>query len=107
MQPARVAAGEAARLAGDAVVLVPAGNDGVGIVGAFGIEAPPELPILLIRPGDPISDRVARYRRVGLALLAEDRDSTAAIAAARNIFTRPNWRRVGIGFNFEVFERGE
>jgi hypothetical protein len=107
MQPARVAAGEAARLAGDAVVLVPAGNDGVGIVGAFGIEAPPELPILLIRPGDPISDRVARYRRVGLALLAEDRDSTAAIAAARNIFTEPNWRRVEVGSNFEVYEQGE
>jgi hypothetical protein len=107
MQPARLAAGEAARLAGDAVVLVPAGNDGVGIVGAFGIEAPPELPILLIGPGDPISDRVAPYRRVGLALLAEDRDSIAAIAAARNIFTQPNWRRVEIGSNFEVFERGE
>jgi Dolichyl-phosphate-mannose-protein mannosyltransferase len=107
MQPARIAASEAARLAGDAVVLVPAGNDGVGIVGAFGIEAPPALPILLIRPGDPISDRVAPYHRVGLALLAEDRDSTAAIAAARDIFTQPNWRRVEIGSNLEVYERGE
>ncbi len=107
MQPARLAAGEAARLAGDAVVLVPAGNDGVGIVGAFGIEAPPTLPILLIRPDDPISDRVAPYHRVGLALLAEDRDSTAAIAAARSILTQPNWRRVEIGSNFEVYEQGE
>ncbi len=107
MQPARIAASEAARLAGDAVVLVPAGNDGVGIVGAFGIEAPPALPILLIRPGDQISDRVAPYRRVGLALLAEDRDSTAAIAAAREIFTQPNWHRVAIGSNLEAYERGE
>jgi hypothetical protein len=107
MQPARLAASEAARLAGDAVVLVPAGNDGVGIVGAFGIEAPPGLPILLMRPGDPISDRVAPYHRVGLALLAEDRDSTAAIAAAQEIFTQPNWHRVEIGSKFEVFERGE
>jgi hypothetical protein len=107
MQSARLAAGEAARLAGDAVVLVPAGNDGVGIVGAFGIEAPPSLPILLIRPGDPISDLVAPYQRVGLALLAEDRDGTAAIAAARDIFTQPNWRRVEVGPKFEVYERGE
>jgi hypothetical protein len=107
MQPARIAASEAARLAGDAVVLVPAGNDGVGIVGAFGIEAPAALPILLIRPGDQISDRVAPYRRVGLALLAEDRDSTAAIAAAREIFTQPNWHRVAIGSNLEAYERGE
>ncbi len=107
MQPARLAASEAARMAGDAVVLVPAGNDGVGVVGAFGIEAPPALPILLIRPDDPISDRVAPYHRIGLALLALDRDSTAAIAAARNIFTQPNWRRVESGSNFEVYERGE
>jgi hypothetical protein len=107
MQPGRLAAGEAARLAGDAVVLVPAGNDGVGIVGAFGIEASPELPVLLIRPGDPISDRVAPYRRVGLALLAEDRDSIAAIAATKEFFTQPNWHRVEIGSKFEVFERGE
>jgi hypothetical protein len=107
MQPAQAAASAAARLAGAAVVLVPAGNDGVGIIGAFGIEAPPALPILLIRPDDPISDRVAPYNRVGLALLAQDRDSTAAIAAARNIFTQPHWRRVENGSNFEVYERGE
>jgi hypothetical protein len=107
MQPARLAAGEATRLADDAVVLVPAGNDGVGIVGAFGIEAPPALPVLLMRPGDPIADRVAPYHRVGLALLAEDRDGTAAIAAARDIFTQPNWHRGAIGSNLEVYERGE
>jgi hypothetical protein len=107
MQPARLAANEAARLAGDAVVLVPAGNDGVGVVGAFGIEAPPALPILLIRPDEPISDRLAPYHRVGLALLAQDRDSTAAIAAAQDIFTQRNWRRVEGGSNFEVYEREE
>ena len=41
MQPARATAMAAAALAGDGVVLVPRGNDGVGIVGAFAIEAPP------------------------------------------------------------------
>jgi hypothetical protein len=107
MQSARIAATEAVRLAGDAIVLVPAGNDGVGIVGAFGIEAPPTLPMLLIRPGDPIADRVASYQRVAVALLAEDRDSTAAIGAARGVFTQPNWRRVAIGTKLEVYERGE
>jgi hypothetical protein len=107
MQPARIAATEAARLAGDAIVLVPAGNDGVGIVGAFGIEAPPTLPILLIRPGDPIADRVASYHRVALALLAEDRDSIAAIRDARGVFNQPNWRRVAIGTKLEVHDGGE
>jgi hypothetical protein len=107
MQPARLAAIEAARLAGDAIVLVPAGNDGVGIVGAFGIEASRTLPILLIRPGDPIADRIASFHRVALALLTEDRDSMAVSGAARSVFTPPAWRRVGVGSKIEVYERGE
>jgi hypothetical protein len=107
MQPARGAAAEAARLAGTAVVLLPAGNDGVGIVGAFGIEAPPTLPVLLIRPADPIADRIAPYQRVALAPLAVDRESTAAVAAARGVLVPPTWRRITIGSNLEVYQRGE
>jgi Dolichyl-phosphate-mannose-protein mannosyltransferase len=107
MQPARIAATEAARLAGDAIVLLPAGNDGVGIVGAFGIEAPSTLPILLIHPTDPIAGRLAPYHRVALAVLPQDRDSTVGIAAARAALVPPNWRRVAIRSNLEVYERGE
>ncbi len=59
MQPARAAAAEAASLAGGGIVLLPRGNDGVGIAGAFGIEAPPALPLLLVRPGDPVAERIA------------------------------------------------
>ena len=98
---------ENAHLAGNAIVLLPAGNDGVGIVGSFGVEAPVTLPVLLIRPTDAIAGRIAPYRRVALALLAQDRDSTAAIAAASRVLKPPNWRRVAIGSNLEVFERGE
>jgi Dolichyl-phosphate-mannose-protein mannosyltransferase len=105
MQPARAAAAEAGRLAGDGIVVLPAGNDGVGIVGAFGIEAPPGLPILLIRPTDPIAERMAPFRRVVLAMLAQDRDSTATILSLRAAFSAPNWRRVLIGSNLEVYER--
>lgn len=105
MQPARAAAFDAARLVGDGVVLLPRGNDGVGIVGAFGIEAPPTLPLLLLRPGDPITERIAPYRRVALALLAQDADSVATVAAMRAAFAGPNWRQVAIGSNVEVFER--
>ena len=50
MQPASAAAAAAATLSPNTIVLVPAGNDGVGIVGAFGIEAPPTLSLLLIHP---------------------------------------------------------
>lgn len=105
MQPARTTATEAARLAGDGIVVLPRGNDGVGIVGAFGIEAPPALPILLLGPFDPIALRVAPYRRVVLAVMAQDRDSIATIAVLRATFVPPNWRRVAIGSNVEVYER--
>ncbi len=77
------------RLGGDTIVLVPNGNDGVGIVGAFGIEAPPLLPILVIRSTDPINERIAPYSRVALAVLAQDHESIAAIAAAHAILDQP------------------
>ena len=48
MQPARATAMAAAALVGDGVVLLPHGNDGVGIVGAFAIEAPPTLRLLVV-----------------------------------------------------------
>ena len=107
MQPARTAAIEAARLVGDGIVLLPRGNDGVGIVGAFGIEAPPTLPILLVRPTDPLAVRIGPYRRVALALMAQDSESTATIAILRATFAAPNWRRVVIRSNLEIFERIE
>jgi hypothetical protein len=107
MQPAGAAAAAAASLAADSIVLVPAGNDGVGIVGAFGIEAPPTLSLLLIHPGDPIADRLTPYRRVALAALTQDRDSSAAVAAARAILTLPAWRPVASNSNLEVYQRGD
>jgi hypothetical protein len=105
MQPARTAAVEAGRLVGDGVVLVPRGNDGVGIVGAFGIEAPPALPILLLRPGDPIAERIAPYRRVVVAVMAQDRDSVATIGVLRVVLAASNWRKVASGSKVEVYER--
>jgi hypothetical protein len=105
MQPYRAAAAEAGRLIGDGIVLLPRGNDGVGIVGAFAIEGPPALPILLFRPTDPIADRIHPYRRVVLALLPQDRDSIATIAGLHAVLSPPNWRRVAIGSDAEVYER--
>ena len=105
MQPMRAAAIAAAQAVGDGIVLVPRGNDGVGIVGAFGIEAPPALPILPVRPTDPITDRIAAYHRVVLAILPQDHDSIAAIARVRAALVLPNWHPVAIGSNVEVYER--
>jgi hypothetical protein len=108
MQPARAAARAAAALVEDGVVLLPRGNDGVGVVGAFAIEAPPALPLLLIRAGETpvqINDRVAAWRRVVLALIEQDASSRAASEAMRGAMTEPGWRQVARGPNVEVYER--
>ena len=107
MQPAGAAAAAAARLNPNTIVLVPAGNDGVGIVGAFGIEAPPTLSLLLIRPGDPIATLLTPYRRVALAALSQDRDSIAAVAAAHAVLAQPPWHHVASNAHVEVYERGD
>jgi hypothetical protein len=104
-QPARAAAADAAGLAGNGVVLLPRGNDGVGIVGAFGIEAPPALPLLLVGPGDPVAARVAPWQRVVFAALGQDRDSLATVPAVRAALAAENWRLVANGSNVEVYER--
>ena len=108
MQPARFAALAAAELADDAVAVVPHGNDGVGIVGAFGTEAPASLPLLLVRPTDAPSDVRARtqsYQRVLLTLLGQDRDSTASLPVMRQAFAGPGWRLIASGSNIEAYER--
>jgi hypothetical protein len=105
MQPARAAAAEAASLVNDGIVLLPRGNDGVGIPGAFGIEAPPALPLLLVDRSGPPPGRIAAYRRVMIAGMAQDRDSTATLSALRDTFARPGWRLVAAGSRVEVYER--
>jgi hypothetical protein len=104
MQPMRAAAAEAARLAGDGVVLLPRGNDGVGLVGAFGIEAPATLKLLLVRPNEAVA---APGNRVVLVLLGRDRDSTAALPALRAAVSAPGWRRVAAGSHADVYARDE
>jgi hypothetical protein len=107
MQPAGAVATAAAHLPPDTIVLLPAGNDGVGIVGAYAMAGPRTQPLLLIRPGEDITGRIAPYGRVALATLTQDRDSTEAVAAARAVLTPPNWHRVAIGSNLEVFQQGD
>jgi hypothetical protein len=108
MQPARATAIAAAALVGNGVVLVPFGNDGVGIVGAFASEAPPALPLLVITGTDTDADIRARakgFSRVALALLAQDDASRATIATMRSAFTHPDWRADGYGFNVITYQR--
>jgi len=101
MQPARAIA---AALPGDTVVLLPRGNDGVGIVGAFGIEAPPDTRVILVPATGP-EDGLAGLGRVSLALMAQDDASRAAIAAAQRVLTGPGWRRIAEHAGLITYER--
>jgi uncharacterized membrane protein len=108
MQPARMAAHDATRLAGNGVVLVPHGNDGVGIVGAFAREAPATLRLLVVRRDDSpaqILTRTGNASHAVLALLGQDADSRAALPHMREAFATPCWRPAGQGFNVLAFER--
>jgi hypothetical protein len=109
MQPARAAARAAAGLTSDGAVLLPRGNDGVGIVGAFAIEAPPAMTLLLIGPDetpDSIRARAAPFARVTLALLGQDAASRGALPALRAAFDRvPGWRPAGGAGQVLGFER--
>lgn len=101
MQPARQAARVAARLAGrQGIVLLARGNDGVGVVGPFLLEAPGWLRVRLVSPGsDPASLRaaVAGAPVVVLALVGVDRASRASLPVMRAAFA--SWPVAGRGFD--------
>jgi len=75
MQPQASAAGQAATH--NALVLLPYGNDGVGIPGSFIASAPGNMRILLLHPGTKIPGEPTV-----LAALAIDNESRAVVAAA-------------------------
>ncbi len=104
MQPARDTARAAQHLADDTIVLLPRGNDGVGIVGAFAREMPPDTPLLLIEAGT-VRARIAKFHRVALAAMEQDDSSRSAVAEARLALAGPCWRQVAGGAHLSVHER--
>jgi hypothetical protein len=108
MQPARATATAAASLARNGVVLLPHGNDGVGIVGAFAVESPPTLRLLVIGEHETPADiraRASRYPRAVLARLSQDAASRATLPVMREAFADPCWRPASEGFNVLAFDR--
>jgi 4-amino-4-deoxy-L-arabinose transferase-like glycosyltransferase len=109
MQPARFTARAASALAGPhGVVLLPRGNDGVGVVGPFLAEAPGWLRVLLIGQGagaEQIETAVGGVPRVVLALEEPDTDSRAQVRDMRAAFANPCWRRAAEGFNVIAYDR--
>jgi 4-amino-4-deoxy-L-arabinose transferase-like glycosyltransferase len=109
MQPARATVAAAAALAEGGVVLLPRGNDGVGVVGAFLNEAPDRLRLLIAQPTDTqqqLDARISGADRVVLALIGVDAESRATSAMLRAGFAAdPCWRQAAIGFNVLAFDR--
>jgi hypothetical protein len=109
MQPAHATAIAAAGLADGGVVLLPRGNDGVGVVGAFVNEAPDRLRLSIAQQTDTqqqLDAHISGADRVVLALIGVDVESRATSAMLRAGFSAdPCWRPAGIGFNVLAFDR--
>jgi hypothetical protein len=102
MQPMRDAAREADTRT---VVLLPRGNDGVGLVGAFLSAAPDDLRVMLVDRDTKATTLHGIGSNLALALLDRDADSHAAIAALLAGFAiDPCWRALPGGFNLTVFQ---
>jgi hypothetical protein len=106
MQPMRQAAREAAfRADAQTVILLPHGNDGVGLVGAFVAEAPDTLRIRLVDPGTTAKTLDAIAPRLALPLLDRDATSGATIAALLARFADdPCWDALPGGSIVIVYE---
>ncbi len=110
MQPHAATARSAAGFAGaEGLVLLPRGNDGVGIVGAFLLSAPASTRLLLVPSGqDPARLRTAvgGESRLALALVEADADSRAAVATMRAAFAAdPCWRETARAANLRAYQR--
>ena len=110
MQPQAQAAHAAARLATDgSLVLVPYGNDGVGVLAAFVSESPDAMRILHVDPGGTaaaLRTAAGSAPRVVLVLLGLDADSRSVLGVMQQAFgTDPCWSRAAAGFDVVAFDR--
>lgn len=103
MQPQAAVVRAATVLAGGrGVVLVPRGNDGVGVAGVFLLAAPAALRVMVVEKPPPEIPAL----RVVLALLELDRESRATSAALRAAFAvDPCWRLAAEAANLRAFDR--
>jgi hypothetical protein len=110
MQPQAQAARAARGLAADgSLVLVPYGNDGVGVLAAFVNESPDSLHVAHVDPGetpDAIRAGAAHASRVVLVLLGLDSDSRAVLPVMQDAFDHDAcWKRAATGFDVIAFNR--
>lgn len=110
MQPQAQAARAAQRIATgrSPLVLVPYGNDGVGVLGAFVSEAPDAMHIRHVDPGVPptaVRALASGASRVVLVLLGLDADSRAVLPVMQQAFEQDRcWKRGPAGFDVIAFD---
>lgn len=106
MQPHAAATRAAAALAGtNGVVLVPRGNDGVGLIGAVLQSAPPDMRMAIIASGQNPAAAARAHPQAVLLLLEPDAESRATAAAMRTTFaTNPCWRETASAANLRAYE---
>lgn len=114
MQPQTAAIAAAARIVAPdragpyGLLLLPRGNDGVGIVGSVLLSAPPSMRLHLVTPAaDPTTLRAiaGRYPIIVLALLELDEQSRATAALLRETFARQQcWRELPRQTNLRAYE---
>ena len=109
MQPQQATAQAAAALAGpDGLVLVPFGNDGVGVLGAVVGTVPDATRLLAVPAGadvDTLARRLRDEHRVVLAPIGVDADSRAALPPMERAVSGACWRSAGARDGAEAFER--
>ena len=110
MQPQAAATRAAAALAGpQGLVLIPRGNDGVGVVAAVIQSAPDWLRLLVVprdMPPEAIRARAGNAPVVVLALLGVDGDSRATLPQMEAAFRdQPCWHAAGQGPDVLAYAR--
>jgi hypothetical protein len=110
MQPQAAATREVTALAGaDGLVLVPYGDDGVGIAGAMVTEAPDWLHLYVVpqhATPEQIRAAISGAQHVVLALLGLDRNSRATLPAMEEAVRDPAcWRPAGRETDAAAFDR--
>ncbi len=104
MQPQGLAARAAARFPPTALVLLPFGNDGVGVPGPFIAAAPDTLRLQLLRPGAPPVWQNERY--LLLATLRADAASRQAVQSAlARLRADPCWKPTPLSPLLTAFSR--
>lgn len=106
MQPADRTVRAAARLGlADTLVIVPFGNDGVGIPGPFIAAAPPAMRILVARRAAPsILGAASAFPRVAIARIRVDQASRALVPRLEHLFNADRcWQSVAAKPDLAVF----